>query len=469
MSEPPPAPGIPPAPKPTAAFSDILRADWAEAAGRPLLALVFVWLLGLVPALLIWAWGGPGGLLRTPALGWGYVALFHAVPLVGSGASQILQAFGLGGSLRLVFFACPMLGTLAALTLCFHAGRGLARTSMVRVDGRASPIAFVNAGRIALVYALAFLAVSALARSTFSYGSALTTSTVSVHAEIVRSFVAPFVLAFGAALAGGYTAVRLRAGGSVRAVAACVTGGAAALAAAIAIGIGGWVVVALANPDGTTTYARWVVDRGPAGAAAVLANQGLALPNHGMLVLAPAMGVCDRVSIAGGSRDVVCLRHVAADPGSALAATGGVGSAQIPQRPAPGWFLVFLLIPAVGCSLGGAASARALRRGEGASSLRAAALVGAGSGVVFAAFVGVAAVLVSVRLEAAYSGTSSAYGISFGPDPSLTALVGLAWGVVFCTGGAIATAMRLNRRNPEREGQPVPNRPGAPGAEPTEP
>ena len=465
MSEPPPAPDAPldPAPIPAATESPttvtvagIFRANWGEAAGRPLLGLVFVWLLGVVPALILWAWGGPGGLLRTPAVAWTYVSAFHAVPLVATGSSLALQVLSPTGTVGLTLFVCPMLGTLAALTLCFHAGRGLARTSMAKFEARASWIVLASASRIALIYALAFLGVSALAKLTYSFGDGPAAATIVLHPAVSHAFLAPFAIAFAGALAGAYTALRSRMPRTARAGAACVTGGAAAIAVAITLGIVGWGVLAIARPDTTANYGRWLAARGAVGASAVLANQMLALPNHGMFVLAPAMGVCDRVSTGSAQQDAVCLRHVAASPSQVLSVPGEIASGSIPQRSTPGWFLAFLLVPAAGCWVGGAMAVRELGRDRTSIGARSAALVGAGAGAAFAALSCVGAMLVTVRADAFLG--SRPVTLSIGPSPWFTGLLGLGWGLVFSTAGALVWALRRRARMSGAE-PPEPERP----------
>jgi hypothetical protein len=455
VSEPPPAPAAPTAPEPRTSSWTILRARWGEATGRTLFALVFVWLLGLVPALLVWAWGGPGGLARTPAIAWDYAAAFHAVPLVATGSSLALRVLSPTGSIGLMVFVCPMLGTLAGLALCFHAGRWLAGAVEARVDGRAPLIVLVSAVRIAVVYGLAFLGVSAIAKLSFAVGEGPAVATIHLHPALSHAFVAPFLVALAGALAGAYSVVRRRASGAVRAGGACLTGGAAALSAGIVLGIVGWAVLAVARPDTTAAYARWLAARGPAGAGAVVANQTLALPNHGMLVLAPAMGVCDRGSSDGQRVDLVCLRHYEV-PGSKASATQvNVPSVSFSRRPTPSWFLAFLLIPLASCLVGGVAATREFLRDRPAVRAGAAALLGAGAGASFAVLCAVAAMLVAIRADAVFSTRSSS--VSVGPNPWLTGLFGLGWGLVFCTVGALAAARTLGRAG--RVAGPGPERP----------
>jgi hypothetical protein len=114
----------------------------------------------------------------------------------------------------------------------------------------------------------------------------------------------------------------------------------------------------------------------------------------------------------------------------------------------PAGYLLFLAVPAIASVAGGWLSARAAR-GRGGAPVEAGLL----SGVGFAAWAGVLAVLAQVGADVVAGSSSAAtLAVRAGPEVGRTILVALAWGVA---GGAIGGALaprRLRAPDPPASG-----------------
>jgi hypothetical protein len=178
-------------------------------------------------------------------------------------------------------------------------------------------------------------------------------------------------------------------------------------------------------------------------------------------VLFPAMGSCvalaRTVGAAGAAAStsscVLSYAHVSSVPALA-SSVSGAGSGPVEQAHTPGAYVLFVVVPLIAVVGGGWLAARSLRSQPdgGRADPVARVSVGALAGVVFAAW-SILVVLVS-RLGLAISGPGAAAvggmkSLGAGPAVVPSVLLGLAWGVIGGTAGA------LIRRGPRVASEPV--------------
>lgn len=280
------------------------------------------------------------------------------------------------------------------------------------------------------------------------------TSPMAIHVSHVSSLFWPLVLGGVAGFTGGVRSAAssmwesewwsgdrwnrwwpgVLAGGAWMAVLAV------GLSAAAVIGLG------VAHPSDVATYFRTVFAGRPIGGIALVILTALLLPTMAMWVLVPAMGGCVEVS-GSAVYQPYCFLGFGSWPGNPL---GGIPEPSGFPRigSAPGWTLVFLVIPLVAVVAGGVMAARrADARGPGEG-----AVVGALAGAVFALVLMVAAILASAqaRFNGPFFVVSSGV-IRYGPNPGSTFQLALIWGVLGGAAGGWAARLRSRRPGSRRD------------------
>jgi hypothetical protein len=192
----------------------------------------------------------------------------------------------------------------------------------------------------------------------------------------------------------------------------------------------GFLAVAAVENGPTSAYARFAGDTGDGGAVLVV-HHALVLPNQSAMILATSMGATTQLVITDDPEVDVTIRAI--EPGNASGASlMHLVHQTRPGREAvrfPSWFWLFLLVPAAATVLGGRHAAAGTRR-------RSQALArGALGGLVYAALCGFAAWSATIVLPI---GAVVVPGpIRLGPDPWVTLLVAIPWGVVGGSLGAL--------------------------------
>lgn len=379
-------------------------------------ALSFVSLALAVPGVSLARRAGIGGL---------YFFLFHRVGI----RLSVLQdaAEGRGASEGTVISVGLLLGTALVLALLYRAGRAVADSAGGRPLARALHGMKAAPAYAGLSYLLA-LGVS------FRVGIGESAEFI-VRPDLLAAFLMPLALAGAAGLAGGVASGRAEIERSERGrVAAAIwAGGFRMFLAGLLLSFAGLLVLAALRPDATASYFRAVFGRGIARGAVIIGHHVLLLPNQSMWVLVPAMGGCDRSEGAAGGRDLLCYWSVPAGLGSP-AVDPETARPSLPAgrpRAAPPLYYLFLAVPLASGLLGGSRAAERARAG----SARAAAGVGAATGVPFAALVAAGSWLAGVGVVTP-GGPAGARGAGWtGPDPIVGAALALAWGAAFGAAG----------------------------------
>jgi hypothetical protein len=377
-------------------------------------------------------------------IGWLYLLSFSRVGLrvtLGGTFSALIDR-GSGGGATYVVHLAFLLGTALAAWLLFRAGRSAA----LRVE--ASPMRRAATGAtVAIPYAgLAFLGSLVAVVRFPAQGVSL------IRPVPWQALVFPLMMAAASGAAGGLAAAtdRIAAARAGRRSIRWVKGGWRAFLAGLVLSLVGLLILGALYPDSTGAYSRWLVLHGHTGAL-VFAHQVLSLPNHAMLVLAPAMGGCDTVAGGGHALRMLC-------PGSFvnpqllpyIPFIRGVPEAQslrdlgITSGSTPVAFRLFLLVPLIATVIGGRSAASGLRQA------RERVLAGMGAGVVFSALVVAMAWAAGVVLTLPPTSTTPAVRVRFGPELLPTGLLALAWGIA---GGVIGA---LSARSQEGAAVPVP-------------
>lgn len=372
------------------------------------------------------ALGARGSFAPFGRVGVLYLELFHRVSLTAAVSASIRSAASASGEIS-VRLGIGLLGVTAiAVALLAAAGRATTRRLGPRVGARAAV-----AAALAAAYALPVFGLSFLARGVVPIASnRVLNGRVTIGVVEWQALAFPLSIALAASLGGALLEREVlgRAADVVR-------GGVRAFALALLLSFAGLLVLATAEPSATRAYLSAVAAPNATGTAVLLAHHVLVLPNQSMWVLVPAMGGCDVLSSGGSTSPFLCYRRapsrVGVDPGTLVGGPTG----PVRFEPLPTWYLAFLLVPLVSCVAGGARAAGDQR------DRRRSALLGAASGVVFAALVAAGCALSSVWVSGSTDllGSATRVRASLGPDMVAGSLLGLAWGVV---GGAAGGLLR---------------------------
>lgn len=402
------------------------------AAWRGSAAFAVVALAGQIPPLLIQVFGGGLAWITAVKLGWLYMLSFHRVAIEVRGLSLPARE-----TTQLVHVQIALLtGTALALWLLYRAGAAAAS----RAGDRTLPRVVVGAS-VGVSYALLMLGVTVVTRLELVAGGGFFPEVVTFAGVPWRSFAAPFsmgVVAGGLAGLLGSPALDGRLRG-------WLTAGARTFAISLGLALVALLVFATVRPTGTRAYARALGS--PQRAALTVGNQVLALPNHAVFVLVPAMGGCVSLRSDEASEDVLCANRFPLLDSRLLPALSELTVGRDPEdltRPMRSLAL-FALAPLLAVVAGGRLAAR---DGRGRSGRLAAAT---GSAVVFAFLTGAAAWASSVGFDAVdvETGTGVATGAVLGPSPLEAVALAAAWGL----GGAVVGALLPDRR--QDAGEPL--------------
>lgn len=424
MNAPPPEPASPPAGG--TAASPFAPSWWRSALREGIVALALSAASGQVVALLIWSLGGPGSLSTTPRVGWLVLCLFQRVPLdVEVRGLEFLTGRAGSAFPGMLGFAL-LTGSAVVGAICFRAGRRVGRGTS------GGPWAHLLRGAsIAVPYAALGGLISIGVELTFTLSaSAPEAGSVVVRPSTLGGFAWPAIVALATGAAGGYLARSPGARGRAERRSITILAGAwRMLLAGLALALVGAGVLGALHPDATAAYAHRVSAGGAATGALVVANQLLALPNHAVFVLAPAMGSCVVVEARDGDADSLCWDRVPARlDGSLLSPASGPDPT---LRQAPWTFGLLFLVPVGATVAGGLIVGRRSRADPGL--VRAA--TGAASGAVFSLLCAAAAFMAGLRASGILFEGAATW---IGPRPGTTAVVSAAWGVV---GGAIGALL----------------------------
>jgi Family of unknown function (DUF6350) len=431
----------------------VLRGGWKRAVVGAFVAIAVVGAIGeLVGLLLALGHAVPGlDAAQGARMGW---ALFYAahhvgmvfrtpslhLPIRSAEALEWPAGFPVDGVAAVAFAGM----TAVAVWLLARAGRAVAAEAGGTVPRRA-----VHGMKVAVPYAL----VSFGAGWTLHLHLRLPhTSPLSFHPSRPASLMWPLTIAALAGLVGGISSVRDELWVSEwweskswpKRWHGAFVGGWTMLLAGLGLSFLSLCALAIARPADASAFLHGMFAAGPVAGIGMLILAIAAVPNAASWVLAPAMGGCDQVGGgAGGPLPPYCFvsysnlvsHRLPAAPRDTYWGFPGIGTA-------PHAYLAFLAIPAIAVVLG---AVRAVRRSE-ARTGREGLIVGALSGVVFAAsFVAVLAVVsVTVRMGGSLFLTTSGY-YRYGPYPAYGFGLALAWGAL---GGAVVGGVLGRLRGP---------------------
>jgi hypothetical protein len=410
---------------------DLRRAAPVAARGGLVVAAAAI-VIGQIPPLATNVFGGGLAISTQLRMGWLYTAASNAVAIrIGelSESGAELERFGTA-TLRLALLTV----TFALGWLLVRAGAGSAGRVTDRPGRRA-----LAGSLVAPSYAAVMVPFSLLVELRLSTGGGFFPDVTTFSAVPWESFVLPFLLAAATGAVGG-----LRAGSGIRTRWwEAVAGGWRAFVGSLILAFVGLLVFAALRPSGLEGYVDQLRSLGLRGGALVVGHQALLLPDQAVLTLVPAMGACDIGSGPDVTSDVLCLdRQPAGDnPLDTFSITLGEGP--IPTRSLPAIARLFLLVPLVAVAVGA-------RRGVAKASSNVDAVIrGVCAGVVFAAFVVVAAWASTVTIRATQEQdgvVSESTRVTLGARPLEAGLYALAWGISVGGVAGLATFALKDRR-----------------------
>jgi hypothetical protein len=420
-------------PEVPSAATDLRRA-MPVAARRGGLVAVLALGMGQIPPLIMNLAGAHLAVVTELRLGWLYTVASNVAPI------RMERFDDSGGSLGIVTFRIGLL-TITILVLWALAAAG-ARTAEVVA---ARPVRRAIAGAmVAIAYTAPLAALGAVVSLKLGTGGVLAPGSVDLRAAVLGVVALPLVLGLLAGAAGGLATLREREDRSRAALA----GGWRMLAVALGLSLIGLLAIAALRPSGLQGYVDELTSQEPRIAALILGHQGLLLPNQGALVLVPAMGACDTVTLDGRRTDVVCLDREprGGSPAAWLSSTIDA-SGSPPTRAAPWTVRLLLLVPA------GAAAIGAWRAAVGARTVVEGVLRSVLAACVFAVLVGatVWASTITFTNGPAPGRAGSTQALAIGAPPLKSAGYALAWGTV---AGGITGAVAGFRRRGDAQARP---------------
>ncbi len=439
-------------------------ATWSLALRRGFLAFLAITGVGVVGALGASAAGLRLSLADTLRIGLLYLGPFHHVPVVIEGELDLgavpLPNVPPSGVTTVEIGAALLLVTALAVWLLFGSGRAVAERAGGGVADR-----MLAGATVAPSYALPVFVIALVLgfEEPLRLGT-FVTGTIDVRLSAWQALVFPLAIAACSGAAGGlWSWCRAHeADRRTRTIAAALVGGVRMFAIGVALSFAGLFVAGVVQPDevvavltpSTARYYQTVFER-PVAGAAFLAHHLAAAPNEALWTLVPATGRCDVVR-GGPETDLLCYGRF---PHGLERALDPVASG-VPAPPesveygrAPAGYFLFLLVPAIATVWGGRSAARR----SGATG-RQAMPIGAASGLVFGALVGVGSVLATVTLSYGSTFVEGAGGsLWIGPEPLGGAILAAMWGVA---GGAIGAAtvggsVRSRRSDSSGSGTPA--------------
>jgi hypothetical protein len=361
--------------------------------------------------------------------GWALFYLFHHVGIevispnfhLPRGA-ELVAGTPSGYDIDATVSFAAMTGTLLVLWQLFRAGGATAQAAGGEPLGRG-----FQGMKIALPYALLSYVPSWWLEFRLILPGA---SPLTIHPSHLASFFWPAAMAAVMGFAGGLAT----AGDELwmsdwwetdrwnRRWRGALAGGWSMTWSAMALGVAALLGLAVARPEDTAAFFGAISSHGGLSGLALAVLTALVLPNMAVWLLVPAMGGCLEV---GGINHPFCFLSYGYYPGHQLGGLPTNLSGFPNLGPAPGVFLLFLLVPLLAVLFGGMTAAR---RAE-ARSPGEAVVAGTAAGVVFAVLFMVLVVVASVR--AVFNGPFSYVATGFfryGPNPVSALQLALLWG-----------------------------------------
>ncbi|MEO8476438.1 MAG: DUF6350 family protein [Actinomycetota bacterium] len=402
------------------------RGPLVTALVRGTLAFLGVALAGQAIAFVLYA---VSGLYRPWS--WVKIGLLYVLSFCGVAVDVTVPALGSAPyRVRVVLMA----GSLAVAGAGYVAGRSVVRSMAEPTDRSTRDLRTAAAwGALpALPFALLAGCSSLLVSLRFPDNGIERVRPVSWEA-----FVLPLLVVAVAGCAGGAAAFLRKRPSRVRDAAA---GGWRMFVTALLLAFAGVLVLAALEPGVTNRYARGLKDMG-VGGAVLFGHHLLLLPNQSLDVLAPSMGGAAELAVQG---DVTELTMGGIDAGPVIGSVAGSGEAARSVDFPPG-YLLFLAIPAAATMTGGRRAAR------GVAEVRERASRGAAAGLVFAFLVSAGSAMATLTVS-----NPSRWRGHFGPRPTSTALLALAWGVAGGVLGALkgSGSQTVGETEPEADGLP---------------
>lgn len=421
----PPAPPRSEVPAVPSAGSDLVRAV-PVAIRRGLAVSLAAILLGQVPPLVMNLGGGGLAIATQVRLGWFYTAAANAASIrvgatpAGGGALDDLA------QVRIVVLTF----TAIVLWMLTRAGGATARQVADRPVRRAMAGALV-----AIPYAIPLVVMAAFVELRLETGGGFLPDVTTISTGVLE--VSVLTLGFGAVAGalGGSHASAWWSGPLGDVLAA----GWRILWVGLVASLVGLLAFAALRPEGLDAYVQELRSLGTRGAGVTVGHQFLMLPNHATLVLVPAMGACDTVTVNRESFDAVCLDRLpdAEDPADWLSAAID-DRPGVPTTPAPWTARLFLLVPLLAVIVG-------VRRASVSTSVGAAIAAALGSAVVFGALM--AAVTWASTVEIMSNGVEGEkWIVALGAHPVTAAGYAVVWGMVVGIPTACVSALVRRRR-----------------------
>jgi hypothetical protein len=272
----------------------------------------------------------------------------------------------------------------------------------------------------------------------------------SLEPSLVAAFVLPLLVGGAVGAVGGYGAcVRERRAGVERVdhapaavpapprLEAAARGGFEAFWWGLGLAFTAFLILAVLQTGATRAYGRAIGSWGEGGAVVVV-HHALLLPNQSAMILAVTMGSPVDLTVGDAQAATVSLDgiQVFGDLRRALGDPDDEGTAVT----FPGWYLLFLAVPALATVLGGR------RAGSGIRAPGERAVRGALGGVVFALLCGLATWAAAIVLPLFVGALNGEPGV--GADPLRTTVVALGWGVA---GGALGALLPSGGRRPRAQ------------------
>jgi hypothetical protein len=373
----------------------------------------------LIGLALFVAQGANGSYRPYVRLGAAYLELFHHVDV----GMRFDAAAGPSASVD-VGIALLLVTCVAIVALAVAARRLAPGPTAV---GAAGVVAALAAGYATVPFLAAFVARGSVGSPA---GLAFVGGLISIGVSSALAFAMPFAIAAAAGAVGALSTGSGSASRGDAAVADVVLGGVRACALALLLSVVGLLVLASVQPSVARAYGSVISAPDSAGGRAVLAGHAVLLvPNQAVWTLVPAMGGCDEVVVNADATPFLCYWRSPTEVSVPVTLDRGVSSVSPGFQALPRGYLAFLLVPLLSTLGGGARAAR------GAGSIRESLVMGAASGVVFAAFVAVAIALSRVDVVAtqAFFGRAS-FRLALGPELARGTALASAWGI---GGGAL--------------------------------